>query len=119
LTKTEKALTREFEIRFNKENWKVSMELSYDPSLKELIEIGDSFIANKATDENIRQIGIRLSLTHPFMIEFAGADTAKIEPILRIAAALGLSEVIAKRAKIVGDVRRNFNELILNLSKEN
>lgn len=118
LTKTEKALTREFEIRFNKENWKVSMELSYDPSLKELIEIGDSFIANRAKNENVRQIGIRLSLTHPFMIEFAGADTTKIEPILRIAAAFGLSEVIAKRAKIVGDVRRNFNELILNLSKE-
>ena len=37
-----------------------------------------------------------LSLTHPFMVEFAGADTNKIEPILRIAAALGLSEVIAK-----------------------
>lgn len=118
LTKTEKAITREFEIRFNKENWKVSIELSYDPSLKELIEIGDSFIANKATDESVRQIGIRLSLTHPFMIEFAGTDTAKIEPILRIAAAFGLSEVIAKRAKIVGDVRRNFNELILNLSKD-
>lgn len=118
LTPTEKTLHREFEIRFNKENWKVSIELSYDPSLKELIEVGDSFIKEKSKDESIRQIGIRLSLTHPFMVEYAGADTNKIEPILRIAAAFGLSEVIAKRSKIVGDVRRNFNELISNLSKQ-
>lgn len=118
LKPTQKTLHREFEIRFNKENWKVSMELSYDPSLKELIEVGDSFIKEKTNDESIRQIGIRLSLTHPFMIEFAGADTAKIEPILRIVAAFGLSEVIAKRTKIVGDVRRNFNELISYLSKQ-
>ena len=118
LTPTEKTLHREFEIRFNKENWKVSIELSYDPSLKELIEVGDSFIKEKSNDESIRQIGIRLSLTHPFMVEFAGTDTNKIEPILRIAAAFGLSEVIAKRSKIVGDVRRNFNELISNLSKK-
>ncbi len=118
LTPTEKTLHREFEIRFNKENWKVSIELSYDPSLKEMIEVGDSFIKEKPKDESIRQIGIRLSLTHPFMVEFAGADNNKIEPILRIAAAFGLSEVIAKRSKIVGDVRRNFNELISNLSKQ-
>jgi hypothetical protein len=47
------------------------------------------------------------------MVEFAGADTNKIEPILRIAAALGLSEIIAKDSyKNQGEVRRNFNELI-------
>lgn len=121
LTKTEKTLHREFEIRFNKVNWNVSIELSYDPSLKELIEVGDSFIKEKSNDDSIRQIGIRLSLTHPFMVKFAGVDTGKIEPILRIAAALGLSEVIAKGSgvKTQGEVRRNFNDLISNLSIQN
>jgi hypothetical protein len=118
LTKTEKTLHREFDLRFNKADWKVSIELSYDTSLTELIEVGDSFIKEKLNDSSIRQIGIRLSLTHPFMIEFAGADTNKIEPILRIAAAFGLSEIIAKDSyKNQGEVRRNFNELISNLSK--
>jgi hypothetical protein len=52
------------------------------------------------------------------MVEFAGADTNKIEPILRIVAALGLAEIIAKDSyKNQGEVRRNFNELITNLSK--
>lgn len=120
LTRTEKTLHKDFEIRFNKVNWKVSIELSYDPSLKELIEVGDSFIKDRSNDYSVRQIGIRLSLTHPFMIEFAGVDTNKIEPILRIAAALGLSEVIAKGSgiKTQGEVRRNFNELISNFSKQ-
>lgn len=118
LTKTEQTLHREFDLRFNKTNWKVSMELSYDPSLTELIEVGDSFIKEKVNHSEVRQIGIRLSLTHPFMVEFAGADTNKIEPILHIAAAFGLSEIIAKDSyKNQGEVRKNFNELITNLSK--
>jgi hypothetical protein len=118
LAKTEKKLHREFDIRFNKINWRVSIELSYDPSLNELIEVGDTFIKEKSNDSSVRQIGIRLSLTHPFMVEYAGVDATKIEPILRMAAALGLAEAIAKSSRIVGDVRRNFNELITNLSKQ-
>jgi len=118
LTKTEQTLHREFDLRFNKTDWKVSIELSYDPSLTELIEVGDNFIKNKINYSSLRQIGIRLSLIHPFMVEFAGADTNKIEPILRIVAAFGLSEIIAKDSyKNQGEVRRNFNELIANLSK--
>lgn len=118
LTKTEKTLHREFDIRFNKVDWKVSIELSYDPSLTELIEVGDQFIKDGLFEKGIRKIGIRLSLTHPFMVEFAGANTTKIEPILRIVAALGLSEIVAKDSyKNQGEVRRNFNELISNLSK--
>ncbi|MEQ8416190.1 MAG: ATP-binding protein [Imperialibacter sp.] len=118
LTQTEKTIHRSFEIRFNKIDWKVSIELSYDPSLTELIEIGDSFIKDGLFEEGIRQIGIRLSLTHPFMVEHVGSDPNKVEPVLRIAAAFGLSEIIAKDSyKNQGEVRRNFNELISNLSK--
>jgi hypothetical protein len=120
LTKTEKILHRGFNVRFNKVNWKISIELSYDPSLTDLIEVGNHLIKEKTSDSSVRQIGIRLSLTHPFMVEFVGTDTSKIEPLLRFAAALGLSEVIAKGSgiKTQGEVRRNFNELISNLSKQ-
>ncbi|WP_026945683.1 ATP-binding protein [Algoriphagus marincola] len=118
LIKTEKTLHRDFDLRFNKIDWKVSIELSYDPSLTELMEVGDRFIKDGLFEDDVRKIGIRLSLTHPFMIEFAGTDNNKIEPILRIIAALGLSEIIAKDSyKNQGEVRRNFNELISNLSK--
>jgi hypothetical protein len=118
LVTTEKTLHRDFDLRFNRMNWKVSIELSYDPSLTELIEIGDSFIPEGVYDSSVRQIGIRLSLTHPFMVRFAGVDINRIEPILRISAAFGLSEIIAKDSyRNQSEVRRNFNELIANLSK--
>jgi hypothetical protein len=120
LCDTEKILRKEFEIRFNKVDWRISIELSYDPSLKDLIEIGDHLIIEKINEKSVRQIGIRLSLTHPFMIEHVGVDNSIIEPILRIVAALGLSEVLAKESgsKTQGEVRRNFNELISNLSRQ-
>jgi hypothetical protein len=118
LRKTDKTIHRAFEVRFNRVTWNISIELSYDPSLKELIEVGDHLVKGKVDDISTRQIGIRLSLTHPFMIEFAGVDNNKIEPILRIAAAFGLSEVLAREsgAKTQLEIRRNFNELINHIS---
>jgi Histidine kinase-, DNA gyrase B-, and HSP90-like ATPase len=112
LIETSMIYHREFSFEFNRENWQISIELSFDPSLSEMIEIGDRFIPSTLNDKNAQKIGIRLSLVHPFMIQFAGADGNKIEPILRIIAAFGLSEVLARRTKIVGDVRRNFNQII-------
>jgi Histidine kinase-, DNA gyrase B-, and HSP90-like ATPase len=118
LIKTEKTIHRNFEVRFNKVTWSISIELSYDPSLKELIEVGDHLIKRTSEDTSTRQVGIRLSLTHPFVVEFAGIDNNKIEPVLRIAAALGLSEILARESgsRSQLEIRRNFNELISHLS---
>ena len=80
--------------------------------------MGNHLIHNPKNKTSLREIGIRLSLTHPFMVQFAGVDNGKVEPILRIVAAFGLSEVIAKNsgAKTQGEIRRNFNELITKIS---
>ena len=118
LIKTNKAIHKEFEVTFNKADWKIYIELSYDPALNEMIQVGRHLIPEGKTVPNSRNIGIRLSLTHPFMVQFAGTDNQKIEPILRMSAALGLAELIAKesRASTPGEIRRNFNELISKLS---
>ncbi len=83
-----------------------------------MIEVGNHLIPNPKNNKRVREVGVRLSLTHPFMVQFTGVDNSKIEPILRVAAALGLAEVIAKEsgAKTQGEVRRNFNELISKIS---
>ncbi len=119
LSETNKAMHREFEVRFNRATWRIAIELSYDPSLTELIEVGTHLVTNKSVNGSVRDVGIRLSLTHPFMVEFVGVDNSKVEPILRIAAAFGLSEVLAKEsgARTQGEIRRNFNELIAKLSE--
>lgn len=118
LIKTDKAIHKEFNVSFNKTDWNIFIELSYDPSLKEMIEIGKHLIPNQNSSSTTKQVGIRLSLTHPFMVQFAGTDNLKIEPILRMSAAFGLAEIIAKEsgAKTQGEIRRNFNELITKIS---
>lgn len=119
LRQTEKAIHKEFTALFNNQEWRISIELSYDPSLPELIEVGNHLIHSPMNKKgSVREVGIRLSLTHSFMVQFAGVDSTKIEPLLRIMAALGLAEVIAKNsgAKTQGEIRRNFNELITKIS---
>lgn len=118
LIKTEKAIFKEFKVNFNRIDWRIFIELSYDPSLREMIEVGKHLAPEKSANSNEKSIGIRLSLTHPFMIQFAGTDNQKIEPILRMSAAMGLAEIIAKEsgAKTQGEIRRNFNELITKIS---
>ena len=53
-------------------------------------------------------------MAHPFMVTFAQTDADDIEPLLRIAAALAISEKLARRAgvKSAGTVRRNLNEIL-------
>jgi hypothetical protein len=117
LIQTEKAIYEEFTVNFNKTDWRIFIELSFDPSLNEMIEVGKHLVPN-STAITERNVGIRLSLTHPFMVQFAGTDNQKIEPILRMSAAMGLAEIIAREsgAKTQGEIRRNFNELITKIS---
>jgi hypothetical protein len=118
LIQLDKVIQKEFFANFNKIDWRITIELSYDPSLNEMIEVGNHLVLNPTNNSSIREVGIRLSLTHPFMIQFAGTDNSKIEPILRMSAALGLAEIIAKEsgAKTQGEVRRNFNQLITKIT---
>jgi hypothetical protein len=113
-----KSIHEVFTIQYNSLNWEISIELSYDISVELLYEVSDVFIPNKAPNSSIRQIGIRLSLTHPFMVQYVDTDKTKLEPVLRMVAALGLSEVIAKESGATSqrEIRRNFNQLINHLT---
>ena len=95
----------------------VHIELSYDESINELIQVGDHLIPEKTP--HFKNIGVRLSLIHPFMVEFAGDEQKVIEPLLRLVVALGLSEIVVKKSGApITELRNNINELLLgSLSK--
>jgi len=118
LTPTDKSIFKEFQLSFNKLDWNVTVELSFDPSLESLIDVGPHLVKNDNPNANIKYVGIRLSLTHPFMVQYVGTDNHKIEPVLRYTAALGLAEIIAKESgsRTQGEIRRNFNQLITKIS---
>ena len=61
-----------------------------------------------------RVVTVRVSLAHPFMERFGGTGHDEIEPLLRIAAAIGLSEITARESgvRMAGTQRRNINELL-------
>jgi hypothetical protein len=119
LTRTDDVTNREFEIEFNDTKWLVNIELSYDDDIVDWIEIGSHVLKNKNENLILRQVGVRMSLSHPFVIQFAGADKAKLEPIVRLAASIGLAEETAREAGVrqAGAVRMNLNKLLTAISK--
>lgn len=118
LVKLYKSYFKKFPLNISNIDYMVHIELSYDETIDELIQVGNHLVTEK--DDNYQNIGVRLSLIHPFMIEFAGDDHKIIEPVLRFAVALGLSEIIAKKSGApITEVRNNLNELLNgSLSKQ-
>lgn len=119
LERAELASSKDIDIEFNGKKWKIIIELSYDPSINDWLQISERSLGlelSNSDKDNARIIKMRLSLSHPFMKRFSGPDCDEIEPILRIAAAIGLSEIIARESgvKKSGTIRRNINELLRN-----
>jgi hypothetical protein len=96
--------------------WRIVLELSVDPAIGDWLEISDEVAKQEiaANQTERRVVGLRLSLVHAFMQRFCGTDAEEIEPLLRVAAALGLAEVAAREggARKAGIIRRNVNELL-------
>jgi len=119
LEETENSSYREFEINLNDSKWLITIELSYDSSIIDWLEVGSHVIKGNLKETSTRQVGVRMSLNHPFVKNYAGTDKTKLEPILRIAAAIGLAEEAARAAGIsrAGTVRMNLNKLLMAISK--
>ncbi len=112
---------RVIDVELNGDQWRIILELSDDPAIGEWVSLCDQLVTTEtAADSNVRQVGIRLALAHPFMERFGGADPSHIEPLLRVAVAIVLAELTARNSgvKMAGTIRRNINELLRNaLSK--
>jgi hypothetical protein len=100
--------------------WNVTIELSGSPGALDWLEI--------ACDQNdalqTRQVGLRVNLESPFMRRIVRLDDVEsLEPVLRLAAAFGLGEVLARFSGGTcgpGELRRNANELLRSsLSRRN
>ncbi len=92
-----------FEIPLNATKWRISVELSWDTNLTNWIEVKDKAIKereNGMTIKNVREVAIRVSLIHQFTVNFAGTNKQLLTPLVRLAVAIGLSEVIARESGI-------------------
>lgn len=103
---------REIRLSFPPWTWVVTVEHTADPAA-DWLDISDG--PSRPDANRVRRLGLRVSLAHPFMQRFAGADPDLIEPLLRVAVALGLGETIARESaapNAFGRVRQNINELL-------
>jgi hypothetical protein len=101
---------REISFNFQGQEWLVRIELTDDPAEGDWLSISDRPTSSSGPDVT----EIRLSMAHPFMVSFAQTDATEIEPLLRVAAALAISEKLARRAgvKMAGTIRRNLNQIL-------
>ena len=109
LPQAEESWREEFDLEINWASWKVTVEVTNDPGVSEWIRVFDT----GATDD-VRKLGVSLSLSHPFMERFVGTDLDRIKPFVRLAAAIGLAEITAREsgARLTGEMRRNINQLL-------
>lgn len=95
-------------VPFRGQEWTVTIEISNDPAVSDWLTVSERQDATKP------EIGLRLSIAHPFMDRFSGTSAEEIEPLLRVAVAIGLSQVVARQSgvKKAGVILQNVNELL-------
>lgn len=112
LPETEEDLTsRDIELNLNDQRWKVTVKTTRDPAVWDWISVSDS---RGGSPEQLREITVQLSLSHPFTDNFWSRDEVSVEAFIRIAAAIGLAQIAARDsgATMSGTIVRNFNDLL-------
>jgi hypothetical protein len=108
--------SREITLDLDSQAWTISIELSNEPGVGDWLTIqSDSLELDSGENTNaIRRVVMRLAMSHPFMLRFAGATGEHVEPILRLAVAIAIGELIAREsgAKYSGRVRAGVNRLL-------
>lgn len=108
------AASRLIRVTLSGVTWIIALDLTTDPSALEWVTVVYQPEGGLSDESQEPRVNVKVSLSHPFMERFAGPDYWRLEPFLRIAAGLALSEVAARRAgvKYAGTIRRNLNELL-------
>jgi hypothetical protein len=106
---SELAATRQITVDVRGTTWEITIELSTDPIIGDWLTISDH-----GGEGGVRRLGLRLALTHPFMERYGGTEPDQIEPLLRVAAGLGLAQTTARMSGVqrAGTVVRNLNEFL-------
>jgi hypothetical protein len=90
--------------------------MCYDENIKTLYEIGDHLLPNEV-DLNKRNVGIRLSMIHSFIVRHTN-DNQDLITVLKIVASFGLAEFIMRENSSffsggsVEDISTYFREIM-------
>ena len=96
-------------VEIDGKKWEISIELANDKAVGDWISVSDD-----PWDGKIRQVKIRMSLAHPFMLQYSGVEASQIEPLQRLAIAIALAEITARDSgvKKTRTFIRNINKFL-------
>jgi len=105
-------ITKKVVIRHLGNSWTVDMEMTHDEAhSNNLLEILDK--------EDDYHIGIRLSLSHPFVVRHLPGGKTALRPIWSMVAALAIAEISTKRlSQSPVEVRKNMNNILKSEVRE-
>lgn len=116
LPEVQESQTESFELEHEGVKWTVQLECTTDSDPHDWLEVSQAprRDSEDGTPNQPRKIALRLSLMHPFMQAFLPAGADGLAPFLRLAAGIGLAEVLAREsgARYAGTVRRYLNDLL-------
>ena len=118
ITKSKDSNYEELLLSFENQDWLVCVELSYEHGIIEWLEVGDNFIKHDTKSKTTKKIGIRLNMKHPFMLSYGILKRESMPAIIRLAAVIGLAEVLSKNSgvKYMKTYRTILNLLLLNIT---
>lgn len=109
------ASRRVIDVQFEGRRWRIVVELTDDAAVGDWLELSEDVTKGEPADGR-ELLGIRISLVHPFMERFASLDAERVEPLVRVGAALALAEKLARDGgvKYASAVRARLNKLLLD-----
>ena len=123
LTSSSSSKSHQINVDYNDQDWSIHIEVCYDEKIKNLYEIGDHLLPSNI-DKNKRNVGIRLSSIHPFILRHTN-DNKDLITVLKIIASFGLAEFIIRENSavysgasiedIATTIRNTMNEIITEL----
>jgi hypothetical protein len=103
--------TRDMELALPSGPCRIRVEAVTDPAVGDWLAVSD-----RPADQvgKPREVTIRISLAHPFMVAFAGPSSEALEALVRIAVGIGLAEVSARDAgvRMASAIRTRLNDLL-------
>jgi len=113
LPRAQVASRRIVDVDFEGRRWRVVLELSIDPGVGNWLDVSQAYARDQVA-ENRELLGVRVCLAHPFMERYVGADEEKMEIVVRLAAALGIAEKLARDGgvRLAGAVRDRLNQVL-------
>ena len=75
--------------------WVITVRTSINPACEDWLSVSRED-AQAGDEDQVRRLGIDLSLAHPFSAEFLGANNENVELFLRIATAVSISLLLSE-----------------------